>query len=184
MSFSAFYNFAFKPVWIYLLSSGIYLPLLPLNPVTDCPSLACIFLFPGCPCFSLPCFYLSCPCLSLPCPWLSLPYPRLYLLVPDVSPIDPACPYIILGQWWAKYIRMSHYVPNKYPNIFGSHIFTQQISKYICTLEIAQIQYKLYLWVISFKYSNIHTHHRLNFFLKGSIMLPLNKMLYWIFFYT
>ena len=35
---------------------------------------------------------------------------------------------------------MPHYVPNKYPNIFRGHIFTERISKYIYTPKIAQIQ--------------------------------------------
>ena len=37
----------------------------------------------------------------------------------------------------SEYIWMPHYVPNKYPNIFKCSIFTEQISEYICTLEIA-----------------------------------------------
>ena len=40
-------------------------------------------------------------------------------------------------------IRMPHYVPNNYPNIFGCNIFTERISKYICALEIAQIQIQI-----------------------------------------
>ena len=31
-------------------------------------------------------------------------------------------------------------IPNKYPNIFGGHIFTKQISKYICTQKMAGTQ--------------------------------------------
>ena len=37
----------------------------------------------------------------------------------------------------SEYIRMPHYVPKQYPNIFGFNIFTEQISEYIPTLEIA-----------------------------------------------
>ena len=57
----------------------------------------------------------------------------------------------------SEYIRMPHYVPNKYPNIFGCHILTEQISEYICTPEIAQIRiqirffkHKLYLELLFF----------------------------------
>ena len=53
---------------------------------------------------------------------------------------------------------MAHYVPNEYPNIFGGHIFTEQISKYIYTPEIAQIELQKKTRVILFKYLNIHTH--------------------------
>ena len=42
-----------------------------------------------------------------------------------------------------KYIWMPHYVPNKYPNICGCHIFTKRISEYICTPELAQIQIRI-----------------------------------------
>ena len=34
---------------------------------------------------------------------------------------------------------MPQYVPNKYSNIFGYHIFTKQKSEHICMPEIAQI---------------------------------------------
>ena len=34
---------------------------------------------------------------------------------------------------------MPHYLPTKYPNIFGCNIYTEQISEYICTPEVAQI---------------------------------------------
>ena len=38
---------------------------------------------------------------------------------------------------------MPHYVPNEYPNIFGYHIFTKQISENTFTPEIAQIQIQI-----------------------------------------
>ena len=38
---------------------------------------------------------------------------------------------------------MPHDVPNEYPNIFGSNIFTKQISEYIGIPEIAQIQIQI-----------------------------------------
>ena len=56
-------------------------------------------------------------------------------------------------QWWAIiikwtraniYIWMPHYVQNEYPNKFGWSIFTEQISKYICIPDIAQIR----IWII------------------------------------
>ena len=38
---------------------------------------------------------------------------------------------------------MPHYVPNKYPNIFGCNIFTEQISEYIRIPETARIQIRI-----------------------------------------
>ena len=38
---------------------------------------------------------------------------------------------------------MPHYVPNEYSNIFGCHIFTELISNYICTPEIAWIRIRI-----------------------------------------
>ena len=43
----------------------------------------------------------------------------------------------------SKYIWMPHYVKNKYPNIFGYHIFTKGITKYIPTPEKTQIQIRI-----------------------------------------
>ena len=43
----------------------------------------------------------------------------------------------------SEYIRMPHYVPNEYPNIFGCNIFTERISKFICIPETAQIQIQI-----------------------------------------
>ena len=45
----------------------------------------------------------------------------------------------------SEYIRMPHYVPNDYPNIFECHIFTKLISKYICKSEIAWIRIEIIL---------------------------------------
>ena len=42
-----------------------------------------------------------------------------------------------------EYIWMPHYVPNKYPNILLCSIFTEQISEYICTPKIEQIQIQI-----------------------------------------
>ena len=39
----------------------------------------------------------------------------------------------------SEYIRMPHYVPNEYPNVFGCNIFTERISEYIHIPEIARI---------------------------------------------
>ena len=36
-------------------------------------------------------------------------------------------------------LEMPHSSPNKYPNIFGCHIFTKQISEYIHTQDMTQI---------------------------------------------
>ena len=38
---------------------------------------------------------------------------------------------------------MPHYGPNEYPNIFGCNIFTERLSEYISTPEIAQIQIRI-----------------------------------------
>ena len=55
---------------------------------------------------------------------------------------------------------MPHYVPNEYPNIFECRIFTERISEYIRTPEIAQIQIIFQGHFIRiFEYSNIHAHH-------------------------
>ena len=91
-------------------------------------------------------------------------------------------------QWWANiikwtrtYIWIPHYVLNYYLNIFKCNIITERISKHICTPEIAQIQLPIIFEGHCFKYSNICTYHWLKFFLKGSLMLSLNKILHWIF---
>ena len=52
----------------------------------------------------------------------------------------------------SEYIWMLHYVPNKYPNIFGCNIFTKRISKYIRTPEIAQVQIEIIFEGPFFKY--------------------------------
>ena len=52
----------------------------------------------------------------------------------------------------SKYHKM-----DKYPNIFGCHIFTEKISKNICTPDTAQIQIIFYGNFI--QYLNIHTYH-------------------------
>ena len=80
---------------------------------------------------------------------------------------------------------MPHYIPNEYPNIFGCHIFTEQISEYICTPEIAQIRIQIifegnFIQIFEYSYSSLIEE----IFEKGSLMLPLNKMLYWIFCYA
>ena len=48
-------------------------------------------------------------------------------------------------------------IPNKYPNIFGGHIFTKQISKYIHTRKMAGTQiiikgYSIQIFEYSFTY--------------------------------
>ena len=43
----------------------------------------------------------------------------------------------------SEYIWMPHYVPNKYPNIFGGNIFTERISENIRTPEIARKQIQI-----------------------------------------
>ena len=45
-----------------------------------------------------------------------------------------------LGAVMSEYHKMD---TNKYKNIFGCHIFTKQISKYICTPDIAPIQTRI-----------------------------------------
>ena len=77
---------------------------------------------------------------------------------------------------------MPHYVPNKYTNIFLCHIITKQISEYICTPDIAQIGIRIifegnFIRIFEYSYSSLIEE----IFEKGSLMLPLNKMLYWIF---
>ena len=71
---------------------------------------------------------------------------------------------------------MPHNVPNKYPNIFGCHIFTKHISKYICMPDIAQIQIGIIFkgnvfQILEYSYSSLIEE----IFEKGSLMLPLNK---------
>ena len=78
---------------------------------------------------------------------------------------------------------MPHNVPNKYLNIFGCHIFTRQISEYICKPEIAQIRILIIFegnFIPIFKYSNSSLIEEI--FEKGSLMLLLNKMLYLVIF--
>ena len=43
----------------------------------------------------------------------------------------------------SEYIGMAHNLPNKYLNIFGCHLFTKLISKYICTPELERIQIEI-----------------------------------------
>ena len=78
---------------------------------------------------------------------------------------------------------MPHYGPNKYPNIFGCHIFTEWISEYIFMPEIAQIRIQI---ILEFKFIRIFLYSYSSLieeiFEKGSPMLPLKKMLYLIFF--
>ena len=38
---------------------------------------------------------------------------------------------------------MPHYVLNEYPNIFECNIFSEPISEYICTPEIARIRIRI-----------------------------------------
>ena len=60
----------------------------------------------------------------------------------------------------SKYIWISHYVPNKYPNIFGWNTFTEQISEYICSPEIAQIRIRIifeghFIQIFEYSYSSL-----------------------------
>ena len=82
-------------------------------------------------------------------------------------------------------IRMPHYVPNDYPNIFGCNIFTERISKYICALDIAQIRIQItfkghFIQILEYLYSSLIEE----FFLKGSLMFLLIRILHWIFLYA
>ena len=53
-------------------------------------------------------------------------------------------------EWWANIVKWARTniwilsdatnLPNKYPNIFGCHIFTKEIFQYICTQKVTQIQ--------------------------------------------
>ena len=77
----------------------------------------------------------------------------------------------------SEYIRMPHYVQNEYPNIFGCHIFTKQISEYIHTPEIARIRIRIifegnFIRIFEYLYSSLIEE----FFKKGLLMLNLNKM--------
>ena len=54
---------------------------------------------------------------------------------------------------------MPHYVPNKYSNIFGCHIFTKQISEYICMPEIVWKQIRIiregnFIYLFEYSYSS------------------------------
>ena len=70
---------------------------------------------------------------------------------------------------------MPHYVPNEYMKIFECNIFTEQISEYIRTLEIAQIRIIFEGHFIRiFKYSYLSLNEEI--FEKGSLMLPLKKI--------
>ena len=80
---------------------------------------------------------------------------------------------------------MPHYVPNEYPNIFGYPILTKQISEYMCMPELAQIRIQIifegnFIRIFEYSYSSLIE----DIFKKGSLMIALNKMLYWIFFYA
>ena len=80
---------------------------------------------------------------------------------------------------------MPHYVLNEYSNIFGCHIFTEQIFEYIRTPEIARIQIRIICegyFILIFEYSYLSLIE--DIFEKGTLMLPLNKMLYWILLYA
>ena len=70
-----------------------------------------------------------------------------------------------------------------YLNLFGCHIFTKQISEYIHTTEVAQkririIFYGYFILMFEYSYSSMIE----GIFENGSLMLPLNKILHWIFF--
>ena len=74
---------------------------------------------------------------------------------------------------------MPHYLPSIYPNI----LFTKRISKYICTPKIALIQIIFegnFIQIFKYSYSSLIEI----IFEKGTLLLPLNKMLYWIFVYA
>ena len=58
-------------------------------------------------------------------------------------------------------------------------MYTEQISKYICTVEIARIQIKILfkgnvIQVFEYSYSSLIE----DIFEKGPLMLPLNKILH------
>ena len=60
----------------------------------------------------------------------------------------------------SEYIRMPHYVPNEYPNIFGCNIFTERISEYICIPETAQIRIRIlfkgnFIQIFEYSYSSL-----------------------------
>ena len=78
---------------------------------------------------------------------------------------------------------MPSYLPNEYPNIFGCRTFPKQISEYICMPEIARIQIQIIFegnFIRIFDYSDSSLIDEI--FEKGSLLLPLNKMLYWMLF--
>ena len=60
----------------------------------------------------------------------------------------------------SEYIRMPHYVPNEYRNIFGCNIFTERISEYIRIQETAQIQIRIlfkgnFIRIFEYSYSSL-----------------------------
>ena len=60
----------------------------------------------------------------------------------------------------SKYIWLPNNLPNKYPSIFGCHIFAKQVYKYIHTLEMAQIQIRIlfeghFIWIFEYSYSSL-----------------------------
>ena len=78
---------------------------------------------------------------------------------------------------------MPHYVQNEYPNIFECNIFAEKISEYTRTPEIARIRIGI---LLDGHFTQIFEYLYLSLiketFLKGSLMLPLNKILHWILF--
>ena len=78
---------------------------------------------------------------------------------------------------------MPHYVPSEYLNKFECNIFTKQISKYIRTPEIAQIRIRIifkshFIRIFEYLYSSLIEE----ICEKGTLMLPINKILHWILF--
>ena len=60
----------------------------------------------------------------------------------------------------SEYIRMPHYVPNEYPNIFGCNIFTERISEYIHIPKIARIRIGIifeghFIQIFKYSYSSL-----------------------------
>ena len=51
------------------------------------------------------------------------------------------------------------HVQNEYQNIFRYNISTEQLSEYICTPEMAQIQIRITFEGHVFDYSNTRNHH-------------------------
>ena len=82
----------------------------------------------------------------------------------------------------SEYIWMPHYVQNEFLNIFECNILTERISEYICILEISRIRIQIifegrFTQIFKYLYSSLIKET----LKKGSLMLPVYKIVHWIF---